>query len=805
MNDIDPSQIVPPPNWSILTGDAGRYFILLAALAFTISGLAWIFAPKLKALPKLGSWALHIGSVALLGSFACLATLFVNNRFEYAYVYGHSDTQNALSYRIAGIWSGQEGSFLLWACCAAIFAILTAGRTGKFRRWYSVAYSVFLGAISSILAFESPYKLNLIDGTHTPFVPMEGAGLAPSLQNYWVVIHPPTIFLGFGSLTVLFALAFAALAEKDLDSWIPVVRPWSIVSLSLTGLGLCMGGFWAYETLGWGGFWMWDPVENVSFVPWCFAIAFSHGVLVQVTRNKWKIANTLLAAFPFIVFVYGTFLTRSGFLSDASVHSFAEMDNHALKLLVGVMGLTTLGFTGLMVYRAIQFRKETAAATDEKGLTKEGFLFYGIWGLVVMGIATAVGMSVPLLQALRGQKAATVPEALYHQVLPWIFIPIMVLMALTPFISWRKMGAKEFWSKVYTITCVSVGIVGIVLVAIIKFAKDQITLTPEMTLIGKKVANGLPWMLFLITICVFALVANSWQIAQLWKRGKLGVSGFLAHVGVCILMTGLVVSRGFEIKEDTVVTENQPGRAMNYEIKYVGMTGPATNRNNKLLLDIYKVDPNSQLDAQGRPSVSKKLFRAEPGLYNLTMADGRENTMVWPYIRRGALSDVYISLQPPQKQTGEDFTIKEGETKDINGIKMTYKKMTMDGEPGQAGTKFGALVEASAGKETKTVNPKMELRPGGPPADVPAVLDTDLELAMVAMNASDHTVTLHLQTMSMVYPVQVFHKPLTSFVWLGTGVMTLGGLLAAFYRAPKRVPSSNKLGQHTVPVPKTAS
>ena len=356
----DTSNLVTPPNWSLWTGDLGRYAILLAALLFTLAVIGWLLAPRFTLLRKASGIALNAGVLCLFTAFVSLGILFAQNRFEFAYVFQHGDITNALQYRIAGIWSGQQGSFLLWACAAGLFALVTARGTQKFRRWYSVAYGTFLAGLAGILAFESPFELNNVGGLTV--VPPNGVGLAPSLQNYWVTIHPPTIFLGFGALTVMFAYAFAAMMEQDTKSWLPLVRPWALVAVSLLGLGLCMGGFWAYETLGWGGFWMWDPVENVSFVPWCLSIAFVHGIIVQSAKGTKRTANLLMGGLPFLTFMYGTFLTRSGFLADASIHSFAEMNRSALRLLIGLMAIAYISFFGMLILRSVQARREKKLA-----------------------------------------------------------------------------------------------------------------------------------------------------------------------------------------------------------------------------------------------------------------------------------------------------------------------------------------------------------------------------------------------------------------------------------------------------------
>ncbi|MBS1705001.1 MAG: cytochrome c biogenesis protein CcsA [Armatimonadetes bacterium] len=788
MNDVNLSDLVAPPSWSLTVGVIGRILIILASGLFAATGVSWLFAPRFKALEKVARWAFGLACGSLLGAFAALGVLFANNRFEYEYVYGHADKSNALGYRIAGIWSGQEGSFLLWATCSAAFALLTVGKTGIYRRWYTIATSFFLGAVASILAFESPFNLNLIDGK--PFVPMDGLGLAPSLQNYWVIIHPPTIFLGFGSLTSLFALGFAAMAIRNYVDWLPIVRPWAIVSTTLVGLGLCMGGFWAYETLGWGGFWMWDPVENVSFVPWLFTAAFVHSIIVQTTRKKWQGTNLILSGLPFIVFVYGTFLTRSGFLSDSSVHSFAEMNRYALKLLITLMTVSTLGFLGLWAFRMFQARKDGKIDEGPAGIKKDAFYMVGITLLLTMGTATAIGMSVPLVQALKGEKSRVVEEGVYHQVLPWVFIPMMFLMAITPFVTWRGLKVSELLSKLYTVLCVTIGITGLlVFLAVVTPYGRNIDLAPKITLIGRHDIGGLPWLAFLVAVCTFVLVANVWAAADIVKRSKMGVSSFLSHIGVALLMGGLIISRGFEKKADTVVMNGHPSRVLNYEVRYAGMTSDVHDRNNKIKLEFFDTTKKG----------TKPVFTATPGLYELTMADGQVTNMVWPHIERHLLMDTYVSLGQPRTQGTEDISVQEGKSIDLGEMVLTYQEMTRKGEFGQAGTRFGALVKVSTpdGKST-TVNPEMELGGEGGMVMHPVQLNDQMELMMTGMNAADKSVNLKVQMKTPIYPVEVYHKPMTILVWLGTGVSALAGFLAAVYRKSSRKGSSEApLKEHT--------
>lgn len=773
MDELPPVDFPSPPQWSLNVGDLGKFLVIAATVLFVVATFARLFEPKAPILKKVGNWAFGLGCVAIFGTFASLGALFIGNRFEYEYVWGHADSKNTIPYRIAGIWSGQEGSFLLWAACSAAFGWPVLRLAQKYQRWYTVIFSVFLGSLTAILAYESPFRLNMMNGL--PIVPPEGTGLAPSLQNYWVTIHPPTIFLGFGSLTVLFALAFAALFERDYDTWIPIVRPWAIVSMTLVGVGLCMGGFWAYETLGWGGFWMWDPVENTSFVPWCFAAAFVHGIIVQTTRKRWQISNLLMGALPFLSFVYGTFLTRSGFLADASVHSFAQMDRSALRLLIGMMGLFTIGFTSFWIVRAVMNRK-AEGPESAVGLNREGFYRTGALLLIGMAVATMLGMSVPLFMALSGRKPAVVDEHTYHLVLPWIFVPLMLVMATAPFVSWRTMPVKDFVKRCYSILCLTVGFTGLILLGFAITPLGRVAdLTGTVAFAGGMQVKGMPWIMTLVALCVFTLISNVWRITELTRASKLALAPFITHIGVCVLMAGLIISRGFERKGEALVMENHPGRALGYAVVYKGQTSTRYDRHNEVKFDI--------LDAANN---GKVIFTASPGLYYVKSPDGMENPMVWPHIQRHFFYDVYVTLNPPQKEAGQPIQLQAGESADFGGLKLTYKKMTREGEPGKAGTKFGALVEVSDGKTVNTVNPKMELGFGGPPIQHPAKLDSSLNLQMVGMDAASGGVTLQVEMNTPMYPIEIYHKPLTILVWGGTGIMTLGGFLSALYRKRSR-------------------
>jgi cytochrome c-type biogenesis protein CcmF len=779
MNDLPKIDLPLSEPWALIAGSIGRILIFTGAGAFLLSALLAAFRKTSERPWK--SYGFVLGCACLFGAFAVLALLFVKDQFQYLYIYQHSEKSNELQYKISAIWSGQQGSFLLWACSSALFGLLALRGTGQFKRWFVFTFSLFLASICGILAYETPFSLQLLH--NQPYIPPDGVGLAPSLYNYWVVIHPPTIFLGFGSLTVLFAYAVSALIKRNFDDWAPMVRPWALLSLTLVGLGLCMGGFWAYETLGWGGFWAWDPVENVSFVPWVITAALIHGLIVQITKGKWRLTNLLLAGLPFLAFVYGTFLTRAGFLDKVSVHSFATMDRTAHKVLLTFLLVSFTGFIGLWLHRwktAQPLPREEAPA---QGLDRESTYKFGNVFLILLGLATAIGMSVPLFQAMMGKTAKVVEEHLYHMVLSWFFVPLIVLMAIGPFVSWRGIGAWQLFLRMLNVLSITLGLLGMFMIL---FNHPSLGLQgrahePIQFPFGLAVP-AFPWIMSLLGLCLFGIVANLWRLGEVWTRARPSAGAFLAHAGVAIAMAGLIVSRGLESKQSYVVQEGDFAyRVMERGLTHVlqlkeAQTAGFLSRRNKVLIDVNGPDGP---------------FLARPALYYSFRPGQDPQPVAWPHIERRATHDMYLHLHPLQFEAGGPQEVKPGqrvefkvanwsEGKEVT-YAVTYLEMVREGEAGMDGTKFGAKLKVVGPEGESTVVPKMALT-GAMPDIQPAAIDGYFGIAMQRMNAADRSVTLQMTYNKPVYPIDLFYKPMTSLVWAGTGILTLGGFLSAWNR-----------------------
>ncbi len=790
MNDI-PAGVPLAAPWSLFTGAFGRGSVVAAIAFFALAAvISFVRSDRLQ---KAGTAAFVLGCLSLFAAFGSLALLFVKDQFQYAYVWQHSDTTTTIPYKIASVWTAQEGSFLLWGCTSALFALLALRGTGPYRGPFVGVSSLFLGTVGGILAYETPFKIMPQIVAHgKTFVPPTGNGMVPSLQNYWVLVHPPVVFLGFGSLSLIAAYSIAAMLRGDAEDWVARVRPWSLVSVAILGLGIVMGGLWAYETQGWGGFWAWDPVENVSFVPWLVLVAFTHGLIVQAARRKWAGTNLFLGGVPFLLFVYGTYLTRSGLLDKVSNHSFANMDEHARGILK-IFLLAAIGlFAAVYLGRGRQAARvaNAHAQPEETGFSREGLYRYGMMLLSLLAVVIALGMSWPVITALRGGSGNAVKEPLYHLVVVWFFLPIMALMAITPFVSWRTMEPKVLRERLFGVLCIAIGLTGLLHLAILPTVHPE----PGAT-VAAPFGRAIPltlWMLLLLFSVVLVVVANAWRAVELAKRSALGTGGFVAHVGLAVLMGGLILSRGYERKEVMMVREGSPATAMGYTVAYKGTTSTDfTDRNRKV-----------QFDVTGPNGVH---FVAEPGHYHYGQGDETKD-QVWPAIQRFPTQDVYVSMSPPiVLATEKPILMKPGDSVTVNDARLEYLASTNNGKFGAAGAEFGAKLRLTEADEhgiphQYLANPAVRLTESGlePVWPFPRLGKNMIAALVGGVDAADHSTRVALLFSPPIYQIELFEKPFTGLIWFGTGVMTFGGFLAAYSR--RRVLAARR---RTAPAPRS--
>src|SRR5213595_1549320 len=367
---------------------------------------------------------------ALLVAVISLEIAIFRHDFSLQYVAGRTSRNLPTFYLWSALYSGQEGSLLFWSAVLSLFAVLTQVLTSRRYRAYlpyvaGVTCLVATFFITVMLAAANPFK-------RMPFTPLDGQGMNPQLQNPGMVFHPPMLYLGYISITIPFAFAIAALLSKRLDTdWLVAIRKWTLLLWLFLSIGICLGMWWAYVELGWGGYWAWDPVENASLLPWLTMTAFLHSVMIQEKRGMLKKWNLALIIGSWLLSIFGTFITRSGVIS--SVHSFTQ-SSVGYFFLFFLIAAATASFT---VY-ARRLPLLTAETRLESMVSREAsFLFNN---LLLVGVAFSVlwGTLFPILsEAVVGVK--------YTVLAPWfntVIIPLgLALLAMTgigPLIAWRR-------------------------------------------------------------------------------------------------------------------------------------------------------------------------------------------------------------------------------------------------------------------------------------------------------------------------------------------------------------------------------
>ena len=366
-----------------------------------------------------------------------IITAFVTDSFEYWYVANYSNRELPTFYKVSGLWAGQRGSLVFWALLLSFFssaAVFT--NRAKNREFMPYVAGILLTISSFFLVVLLFADVNPFE--RLPFAAADGRGLNPQLQNYWMTIHPPTLYLGFTSFTIPFAFAMSALLSGKLDSrWIVITRRWILLSWFFLANGIIFGMRWAYEMLGWGGFWFWDPVENASLLPWLTATAFLHSIQIQENRGMLKVWNMGLVTLTFLLTIFATFLTRSGLIE--SVHTFAENTTIAFIFLtfMGVMA----GFAVLLIaWRYPLLKSENQI---QSFLSRESaFLFNN---LILLGAAFSIlwGTLFPLItEGLTGTAIAVGPPFFNRVNLP-IGLALLALMGIGPVIAWRRASRRN--------------------------------------------------------------------------------------------------------------------------------------------------------------------------------------------------------------------------------------------------------------------------------------------------------------------------------------------------------------------------
>ncbi|MBA2332903.1 MAG: heme lyase CcmF/NrfE family subunit [Actinobacteria bacterium] len=492
----------------------------------------------------------------LVASIVLVAAL-IRHDFSFVYVADHTSRELPTGYTISAFWGGQEGSLLLWLLLLTGYAAAAVLLNRRSARDLVVWVVPVFGAVSVFFAF-------LVVVVATPFAtqvaPSDGAGLNPSLQNPYMMAHPPLLYLGFVGLTVPFAFAMGALLARRADErWLVATRRWTLVAWTALGIGQLLGAHWAYEEVGWGGYYAWDPVENAALMPWLAATAFLHSVMIQEKRGMLKVWNVLLVLFAFSLSLFGTFLTRSGIVS--SIHSFTQSSIGGWFL--GFICLVVLGSLALVLARLPLLRARTKL---ESLVSREATFLYNNLLLVALTLTILWGVAYPILsEAVRGESV-TVGRPYYDFFLRVFGLPLLLLMGIGPLVAWRRASLRSLMLTFAWPVGAGLG-VGLILLALGAGSSipGLIAYSFSAFVLGTILLEFVRG-----THARRALAGGSWPRAfsDLVARNRRRYGGYIVHAAIVMLAIGIAGSSAYDSVSEARLAQGQTIAAGDYRLTY---------------------------------------------------------------------------------------------------------------------------------------------------------------------------------------------------------------------------------------------
>ncbi len=508
----------------------------------------------------------------------------LTDQFQIAYIWNSSERTLPTFYKFAAIWGGQAGSLLFWTLLLSLFSTAAAL---TFRTSQRTLMPYVNGTLLAILLF----FLVLLVFSANPFeqigvVPGDGRGLNPLLQNYWMVIHPVMLYLGWVGLSVPFAFAVAALLSRRLDRrWVRTVRRWTLIPWMFLSAGIIMGSQWAYMELGWGGYWAWDPVENASFLPWLTATAFLHSIIIQEQRGILKVWNVTLIWLTFTLVILGTFTTRSGILS--SVHSFAQSPVGPYFLVF--LAVITVGFLLLLFQRLPFLHGENVIDSIS---SREGAFLANNWLFAGIAFVVLWGTFYPMFSEILTGERISVAAPWFNRVAGPLFLLLFVLMGIGPLLGWRRTGAKAL--------------------------RRQFTWPLAAALIS------VPFLLFIsrnvfpivgFTVCIFVAATIVQEFARgaiarrrsrgeqlpaaLWgliRRNGRRYGGYVIHFGIVLIGVAIIGNEFYQSTTHVTLTRGDSVELAGYTLKYVALESEQRSNHTEIRANLNVSDA-----ASGRP------------------------------------------------------------------------------------------------------------------------------------------------------------------------------------------------------------
>lgn len=806
-----------------MLGTVGHLLVLIAFVSCGLAGFGFLQAARYR--DGVSDWkriarvAWGVMLVSLVAASGILLHLLLTHQFQYGYVYQYSSRALPTHFLISSFWAGQEGSFLLWI----LFTGLVGGLLIRWARDYEapvmtvVAFcqlfllSMIVGLkIGALPIGSSPFMMLYEKFPDAPifqqnpgFVPADGNGLNDLLQNYWMVIHPPTLFVGFAAMIVPFAFAVAALWKRRYTDWVRPALPWALFATMILGVGIALGGYWAYETLSFGGYWAWDPVENSSLVPWMVGIAAVHTMIAQKKSGFNHKSALLLSILTYMLVIYSTFLTRSGILGDISVHSFVDL-GLMNQLLVWILTIGVVGF-GLFAYR---YRELPRPDREPHVLSREFMIFSGAMLLCMAAAVILLGTSAPIFGRIFRDNPSAVPLDFYNKWTLPLAVGFVFLAGLGQLFWWQKMSVENVNRVLLKPLALSVASTVAVLI-LTPFVEATVNFPgaapPAQPIVEAGLLSdiGTFWsiygegllLLLLVFAAFFAFYGNGLVLWRIGRGNPKLAGGAVTHLGFVLMVLGIVASSGFndplsagpgvqigENRENFVINRGETKEVEGYRVTYAGREQTPEGHT------AYRLD---FADPQGR------AFTLKPVVY---LSD-KEQWIQHPDIQTFVERDLYVAVTPSamfentQQGAGGEITLSRGDTTVIGdeAYRIAFAAYDTNVDPSllpdSAEIAVAAVLDVTNLEtgETRTLRPVYLIMEDRSQQYIQnRVQDWGLTVTFAGMNVNTGQVSLIVEGVEVLpedwLVVQAYSKPLISLLWLGILLLAGGFCLSIFRR-----------------------
>ncbi|GAA4319047.1 cytochrome c biogenesis protein CcsA [Mucilaginibacter gynuensis] len=803
----------------LLPGNLGQLFIILSFGAALLSTISYFFAAKPQNVNdtswrNLGRIGFYINTLSVVGIGCCLFYIIYNHLFEYHYAWAHSSTTLPVHYIISCFWEGQEGAFWLWTFWQAVLGNILIRKAKSWEAPVMTVVSLAQAMIASMLIGveifgsrigSSPFILlrHAIEGPifsrpdYLSYI-KDGNGLNPLLQNYWMVIHPPILFLGFASMIVPFAYGIAGLWTRRYKEWVAPAISYSLFAVMILGTGVIMGSFWAYESLNFGGFWAWDPVENASLFPWLTLVGALHVLIVYKNTGHSYFTATFLTLISFVLVLYASFLTRSGILGETSVHAFTDL-GMKWHLIIDVFIFLGIAI-GFIIAR---WKEMPITKKDEETHSREFWMFVGSIMMALSCLQLVLMTSIPVWNWMFGTNFAPPlkPVPIYNVVQGGFAVVIAILTGFTQFLKYKKTDTTRFF----------------ITLVVYLFCSAAITALAAYV-------TGVYKLQFVFVLVMFAAVytvlANAKVLADVFK-GKVKLAGSaVAHIGFGFILIGALIAagtskvvsenttgeqygaefaKGNNPKENILIYKNEPIRMGEYMVSYIGDSIATPNHYFKVeykkldakgnVTDHFILKPNSQANRKmglvSSPDTKHYLFHdlythisMAPIKYDDEPAEGEDSAHGNPEEDKK-----YDPAVPHEVAIGDTINFRDGFMV-FKGINKQAKLHNMPLAKGDVAV--GAQLDVVVNGKTYPTEPIYVIKGRNVFDFAKTIDDIGLKVRFSKIiperNKVEISVYQQPQNKRPYIVMRAIAFPYINFLWSGTIIMVIGFLMSIFRR-----------------------